>query len=98
MLPQAIKQNLVHGFQAVRRHEILRRVLTDVANELDRSCWMGNAIDATFVNRVAGQGRDASAERHENHGDLSVSRMRPTITPPGATCASTMMKPSQFGR
>src|SRR6516164_5782190 len=58
-------------FQTWCRDEVLRRVLTDVANELrdrgaldEEECF----IDATFVWRVGNRSYEAR-KRHENHGD-----------------------------
>ena len=77
MLPQTYPNyKTVHRrFQAWCRDEILRRPLTDVANELrdrgaldEEECF----IDATFVMAKGGGGRDWGNEtrkRHENHGD-----------------------------
>jgi hypothetical protein len=75
--PQKLRRGspTVHRrFQAWCRDEILRRLLTDVANELrdrgaldEEECF----IDATFV-MAKGGGRDWGNEarkRHENHGD-----------------------------
>jgi hypothetical protein len=77
MLPQSYPNyKTVHQrFQAWCRDEILRRVLTDVANELrDRGALdeEESFIDATFVMAKGWRGRDQGNEtrkRHENHGD-----------------------------
>ena len=75
MLPQSYPNyKTVHRrFQTWCRDEILRRVLTDVANELrdhgvldEEECF----IDATFVMAKGGGAEVGTAwKRHENHGD-----------------------------
>ena len=62
-------------FQTWCRNEVLRRVLTDIANELrergaldEEECF----IDATFAMAKGGGaeiGADEARKRHENHGD-----------------------------
>src|SRR5512135_1350739 len=75
MLPQSYPNyKTVHRrFQTWCSNEVLRRVLTDVANELrdrgaldEEECF----IDATFV-MAKGGGADVhkARKRHENHGD-----------------------------
>ena len=83
MLPQSYPNyKTVHRrFQAWCRDETLRRILTDVANDLrdrgvldEEECF----IDATFV---MGQGRrrgdrtHEARKRHENHGDSGSPRL-----------------------
>src|SRR6266566_4275722 len=77
MLPQSHPNyKTVHRrFQTWCRDEVLRRVLTDVANELrdrgaldEEECF----IDATFVMAQRWWGRSRrhqTRKRHENHGD-----------------------------
>src|SRR5262245_22377497 len=77
MLPQSYPNyKTVHRrFQPWCRDEILRRLLTDVANELfnrgsldEEECF----IDATLVDGQGWRARDWGNEtrkRHENHGD-----------------------------
>src|SRR5947209_7393322 len=77
MLPQSYPNyKTVHRrFQTWCRDEVLRRVLTDVANELrdrgalnEEECF----IDATFVMAKGGGleiGATKQRKRHENHGD-----------------------------
>jgi transposase len=77
MLPQSYPNyKTVHRrFQAWCGDEVLRRVLTDVANALrdagalnEQECF----IDATFVMAKGGGAEsrtDEARKRHENHGD-----------------------------
>ena len=100
MLPQSYPNyKTVHRrFQTWCSNEVLRRVLTDVADEFrdrgaldEEECF----IDATFVMaKAARMSEPQSAERHEiianmdRHGlPLSVSTMLPTITK-SAWCSS----------
>ena len=113
MLPQSHPNyKTVHRrFQTWCRDEVLRRVLTDVANELrdrgaldEEECF----IDATFV-MAKGGGAEVGAtkrgkgmkimaivDRHDYH--CRSARMRPTITRSAwCSCASTSTwsKPSR---
>ena len=77
MLPQSYPNyKTVHRrFQTWCSNEVLRRVLTDVANELRDKGVLDEEesfIDATFA-MAKGRGRgdrpDQAWKRHENHGD-----------------------------
>src|SRR5277367_1882108 len=82
MLPQSYPNyKTVHRrFQSWCRSEVLRQVLTDVANELrDRGVLdeEESFIDATFAMAKGGRGdrSDQAWKRHENHGDSGSPRL-----------------------
>src|SRR6266699_1020849 len=105
MLPQSYPNyKTVHRpFQTWCRNEVLRRMLTDVANELrdkgvldEEECF----IDATFIMAKGGGAEIGATKRGkgtkimaivDRHGLLSRSaRMRPTIMKSAwCSCAST---------
>jgi hypothetical protein len=83
MLPQSYPNyKTVHRrFQTWCSNEVLRRVLTDVANELRDKGVLDEEesfIDATFA-MAKGRGRgdrpDQAWKRHENHGDCGSPRL-----------------------
>ena len=114
MLPQSYPNyKTVHRrFQTWCCNEILRRVLTDVANELrdkgaldEKECF----IDATFVMakgwRVGNRTNEAR-KRHENHGDCGSpwvaalgqhARGEPSRSPFGAAMLRLLHDRSQAG-
>jgi hypothetical protein len=85
MLPQGYPnyKTAHRRFQAWCRNEVLRRVLTDVANELRDKGVLDEEesfIDATFaMAKGGGAESDQAWKRHENHGD----RGSPWRTPVG---------------
>src|SRR6266481_3809159 len=115
MLPQSYPNyKTVHRrFQTWCRDEVLRRVLTDVANELrdrgalnEQECF----IDATFVMAKGGgsENRNYDARKgHENHGDCGPpwiaalgqhARGEPSRSPFGAAMFRLLHDRSQAGK
>jgi len=114
MLPQSCPNyKTVHRrFQTWCCNEILRRVLTDVANELrdkgaldEEECF----IDATFVVAKGGgsEWTNEARKRHENHGDCGSpwvaalgqqARGEPSRSPLGAAMLRLLDDRSQTGK
>ena len=113
MLPQSYPNyKTVHRrFQTWCRDEVLRRVLTDVANELrdrgalnEEECF----IDATFAQgRRVGNRNYEARKGHENHGDCGSpwiaalgqhARGEPSRSPFGAAMFRLLHDRSQAGK
>src|SRR6266516_4339354 len=115
MLPQSYPNyKTVHRrFQSWCRDEVLRRVLTDVANELRDSGALNEEecfIDATFVVAKGGGSEIGATKRgksHENHGDCRSpwfaalgqhARGEPSRSPVGAAMFRLLHDRSQAGK